>query len=413
MFHRCFDRCPRRLRWSFRMPAYYAKPWKTPLIFTIRHASAICLALILAIFSASWASAGPLPSIEAVRAGYTQSVSAIRTLDCRYRVSCSSPEIEKSLSSQGTESKPLSWYEIQHVRDGAKVAVLFESGSQPNVMSNRFWAMFDGKGYASWTQSTKNGDGTFLPAGDISHIRSPFLDLPCLIQKFWGTEVYSGFDLKDLLARPQAQVVSREMIGNVQCVVVDLGEHARNTRDSRLISTKVWFDRENGFLPRQIVIKAMPEGTICFELSVQEIAVAKDQLTDALVYLPTKGSTQISTSSYTVDVVSFQLNQPIPLQRFQPEFPQGAEVIDLRSGSSPKIYFIGGIDARNELSRKLAKTQAANRPPVPTPSGATSAPSATVRPIAESPWFKGLGISGFCILGLVSVYCARRFWHRT
>ncbi len=57
-------------------------------------------------------------------------------------------------------------------------------------------------------------------------------------------------------------MISRETIGDTHCVVVDLGEHARNQTDLRPISTKMWLDQENGFPPQQIVAKSLPDGTI-------------------------------------------------------------------------------------------------------------------------------------------------------
>ncbi|MBC7820009.1 MAG: hypothetical protein IAG10_24265, partial [Planctomycetaceae bacterium] len=228
-------------------------------------ATTAVFAYVVAALEPRSARADTTPSIEVIRAGYTQSVSSIQTLDCHYRVALrilDQSKIEKGV--KGT----LNWYEIHDIRDGKKIAVKFDAGTEGGMLTNRFWGGFDGKNYSSWTESKQENSDYFLPGGSVTNKRPSYLGMPFLIHRFLGFEVNGGFDLDDLLLRTESRVVSAETVQAKNCILVDIGEHPQSEKFSKTIRTKVWFDPQVGYLPRQLRCVSASDGKLLLEIVV-------------------------------------------------------------------------------------------------------------------------------------------------
>lgn len=359
----------------------------------------------LQVFGPSRVSAEPLPSMDVVRAAYIQSVSSIRTLDCRYRVTSSAPEIDKQLSGR------LSWYNIHDIRDGNKLSILFEAGSRPNVPAIRYWVGFDGKNYSSWTESLKHGGGYFAPAGSRTDLRPIALKDPFQISRFWGAELFGGMDMAELLALPEAKVIAAEKVDGGECVVIDIGVHPESAASSRKYHTKVWLDKQHGLLPRKIQSHFVVGEPLDREIVVSKFKTTH-QTSGQMIYLPATATYRKPQSEIHFVLEHFVLNEPISVTHFVPNYPVGTSVVDNRGGKKPKEEIVGGKAARRPLLLKSVQQRDHGKTHSQAKAGGIAPSSSVPDNLTRYEWVMWLRPLGFSGLFAVSLFCAWRFWRQ-
>lgn len=337
--------------------------WRSLLLALKRRGAALSVAGLL-VLSGSRAAAQTVPPPDVIRAGYSETLSLIQTLYCRYQVRLE--RHEKALA------KSLKFYEVEYQTDGRRSATKLTSGYSPDQITNRVWNGFDGTTYAFWTEHSlvESGKPYYAPSGHVSREqRQSFGLVPATLdlftgRTFWGSEGR----LLDLFEKNLSPVVSREVLDGVETLSVDFGEHTgRLTTPEKPVvyRTRVWFDPAAGYLPRRLHAEyQFNEQFSSFECRVESFRMIKDAVSGRDIPLPEQAVYLRQPGDYRLTLLQAVVNQPLDTGKFKPEFPDGTRVTDNTKPGIVRRTIIGSLEKRKKME-ELASASVVDFPTTP------------------------------------------------
>ncbi|MEZ6063505.1 MAG: hypothetical protein R3C19_24415 [Planctomycetaceae bacterium] len=315
---------------------------------------------LTAVASSMVPTSSDVPSLELIRAAYTDQVESIDSIEAQI---ASFDSYHASLDHQDhdgdrKESTTVVWVQ-RGMQINADKAVAVEGSPD---LPKRSRHLFDGRDTHTVTWSGR--DGT-VPAYRVhSGGDNTFSGLP-KPDDFLGRSL-PGTDLSlvDLLSQRQATVVGVESVAGHDCVKVDFGVVGR-------CRYSAWFDPGNSYLPRRIRVdwQQLENATErSWEVAVTEFTTCRDPTRDNRI-VPlfvtvqdhvalTRG--KFADSRHQVTVTDISVNHPVADERFVVAVPPGTVVIDSRSASRPRQYVSGTaseLDRIADEQRRLAAAE--------------------------------------------------------
>jgi len=347
--------------------------------------------------------------LREIRASYRERTNAIRTL----RVLCRQmpPLGTDGEYSDDIDEKHLEWSLFAN-KQRLKREPWANSSVPADLSPTAQWDSFDGAfGYqvVFWPRNPEIVSKIFRSKSLPSAIRNN--PLPACL----GIQLpFSSIRLADQLQRSGTQVVSRESIGDATCTKVELEPYeAVPGVKHRLFA---WFDNDREFVlqrlelgPARLFKHQSENPQVPFHFQKDEtytlfntVAVRSfhDPISDSERWFPVSWATTLDSKPWLVidDVV---INPTLASSEFVPDFPRGAEVVNLHKQGKPDDSYVVGGEEGLAIRRRYMKD---NREAAPDATPSTFSPlqrtfehdARPPQPVAFHKW--ALLISGFCCL---------------
>lgn len=315
-----------------------------------------CLAWAALSVSALAAAGKDVPSIDVIRAGYAESLSSIRSIDCQFKLEMTR---RSGMESTGQLSEHLSFYDVDYLTDGNRVATTVRLGNSADQIISRFRDAYDGRFHSTWSERVLATEKFhyFAPMGILSKERVSVQRLPfslnaALGKTFWGERS----SLPEVIAAAHSPEVTAVALDGSDCFLVEIKDHSGPlTIPGRPVRyrTQIWFDPSLGFLPRKIYSYYSHDGqSQSIECHVKSFTTANNPLTGQSVYLPAMASYERPLADYSLTLIKAEINKTILLSRFAPEFPQGTKVTDRTQSGGAKFWVVGPPALRKRLEEQ-------------------------------------------------------------
>lgn len=296
----------------------------------------------------SLATPRPLPadesvSLEAIRAALDEQYRSIGTLWVRF-----------TIASNSAEARSERRYE--YARQGTQRLLISEPFVRPgSTVTERSWCSFDGVNGFELIYGVRSGQ-----VETAIKTRSPpaswqSSDVP---GQLLGLSIPGSTDsLPSLLARTTDAATSIEEVASVSCIRVDLGPFLVQGRPVNTLT--VWLDPAVDHLPRRLMVMPvrlsdshagtreqpfeLQKGEMAYELEVTEFIQIHDSLLDRLRWFPRRA---VAIQQVEISIDEIKLNEAIPADKFVPELPLGAKLIEETGAAQQTISFVGGEEGQ-------------------------------------------------------------------
>lgn len=308
-------------------------------------------------------------SLETIRAGYIQTLSAIQTLDCRFELVQVRGHNQKSPPENPQGPRIYTHYDVIYRTDGIRFAGLLQLAFAPGETRRRTWTAFDGKTHSSWIERIEPDPARryTAPRGTLSPERTVPFGLPVSLDTVTGKEFwFEKGQLRDLFTAAVKPVVTPDAVDGVDCLRVDFGEHRGPlTTPQREVRyrTQVWFDPAAGYLPRRVHSEYEDDGKgDFFDIQVTSFLMIKDPLSGGELPLPAAARherptvTAESKLTYEFKLLTATVNQELPAALFTPDFPQGTKVTDRAKVGKSRTWLVGSPELREQLEARERAT---------------------------------------------------------
>lgn len=296
-------------------------------------------------------------SLDEIRSRVAEQVSSIRSLSVRMMV-------VEDLRPPIADPPETNTREVTWIRSGEKL--LATTPPQPAEGGERAhggsWAAFDGE----WTQIALRDPEhpeKLLRLQRYRGLHRNYLSAPLLENALGSFATEFEGSLSEILALPESRVVGPESIDGADCVKIEVSPHKGRSFD--LMTTTVWLDPAQGWLPRKLVSDLHPDSSMfakakeagvsmADELRIVEFRDVADPQQGTPRPFPWKLRRRTAFADAEVEVLQVDLNGAIPDGRFVIAPTIGTEIKEGTSPKDPKArkWAHGGAVVRDKLRKE-------------------------------------------------------------
>jgi hypothetical protein len=329
-------------------PIHTARQFFAQPLFTLVRLNAYCILFTSCITN----YAGANPSPEQISRSLNSQYDSIKSLCVKYTdVSTAKPGLNVSegtthvewirqgelelKQNQPTQTAKGVWLTTWHAFDGKTMSKVILDRKDPQ----RIATLRRSPGYVS-----AEWDGTVPP-------------------ELLGWRIsYSEDSLAEVVLKQDAVLHGVESVDGVDCVHFE--HQYSSARSGHPFILNAWLDPPIDYLPRKIRIEPAPDltrnrealavGAVLEYRNLDWMTIPTDTV-DGPFHFPRRSKRETHFQSAEITVTEVNLNQQVPVSRFQPQPQYGTLVVELRKAgdTSPKQWIHGGDSAVSDHRREL------------------------------------------------------------